>query len=114
MSLLVVRCNPKDRDHLSNFGILKNVYSMNQARAQADFISQAEEEMDVRPYEKFDPAYEDNILRKYKPTGNKLVDKKDIRKGYKEEKGITPFDMQVYSIFTDKMKAQMARKRLPS
>ena len=60
---------------------------MDPAKAEADIISSYCKDAGARPYEFNDPAYEANVLKKYRPTGNLTKDK-----------------LACFEMFTEKMK----------
>ena len=84
---------------------------MNSKYLEDDCVRQACDELNAYEYEMRDPAYEDNIMKKYKPVGEvtpekmKIVDsffdelrKKWLRQGYKGDRTFIDTFTNKYSI----------------
>jgi len=84
---------------------------MNSKDLEDDCVRQACDELNAYEYEMRDPAYEDNIMKKYKPVGEvtpekmKIVDsffdelrKKWQRQGYKGDRTFVDAFTSKYSI----------------
>ena len=57
----------KHKDHEKNFARFKNDFEMNVDRARKTIVEDFCDSLNAHPYEKKDPAYEKQVLDKYKP-----------------------------------------------
>jgi len=58
------------KDHDKCLERFKDEFELDHKKVEEHFINEACAELDAHPYEKKDPAYEENIFRKYKPSGD--------------------------------------------
>ena len=69
-SFLKSATNPSDKDHESSLDLFKDKYDMDARKVNEDFVDLACTELDAHEYEVQDLGYEQNLFKKYKPSGN--------------------------------------------